>query len=249
MAIRLRIVLVIIIVGLATPAQAQMGQPYDPLSEPIPAPIPAPIPTPVDEAPSWFGEEAGPTEQTPPEPIPEEGTYVEEVGPTTTSDSIAEQSAPETAVLQKEAEPTASAELSDRDVIIGIAIVLGVVALGIAVPVTATHSANRYGYLICRNWNVLLWIVGGLTLAIGVFIAAATSEVSIALRVVIITLGLAPWIIAVYRNIRGTNLIFGLWISLIQVGCAVLCIIVYGIIMRGIGEQRRAEFFRNHTVN
>ena len=87
---------------------------------------------------------------------------------------------------------------------------------------TARYSIERFSYPIFKNWNLLLWLIGLPALVLAIMLSAQDSPLGSKIPAILVLA--LPSAVALFRNIRRTNLPFGIWVSIIQIPASLLSV-------------------------
>ena len=142
-------------------------------------------------------------------------------GPAVESD-LASAPPPKTvAAATSEGKPDKEAPGAPRQVnVLLLCEIFGALALAIGAVVcfvrSVTYSFNRYQYRVILNWNTLIWPTAACSIYLA-WVVCFSQNVHITAGTGLTIFGAGLMLLAVVRNIRRTSLLFGLWISFLQI--------------------------------
>lgn len=113
-------------------------------------------------------------------------------------------------------------------------------ALIYAIVKTLSYSRTEYDYPVLLNWTNGFYVLS-LVVAVAAFLGIPPDGASATYVVVVTATVVAPVVLAIIRNVRATSLLFGLWISLLQMALLSMILIVIFLAFGARREQRSSR--------
>lgn len=133
---------------------------------------------------------------------------------------------------------TMNSELTPFLAILGAGALLA--ALIYAIVKTLSYSRDEYDYPVLLNRTNGFYALA-LVVAASAFLAVPPSGASVTYVAVVMAAIVAPVVLAIIRNVRATSLLFGLWISLLQMALLSIILIVMFLAFGARREQRSSR--------
>jgi hypothetical protein len=144
--------------------------------------------------------------------------------------------------VTSQAEPAKPAQdTHNHAALLWFVVIVGIVALTSFTIFIARVSAQRYDYPLFLNWNLVLWLVGGVMLGLGALVVRDEANISMGAKAAVVAVASSLWLFAVWRNVKNTNVLFGLLISVIQLTFSFLAVGLFIFFNSGRGANHRHQ--------